>query len=66
SAGEDELWYVELDNTGTVVLEREIGGRMDDESGESLIFTSDGFRLATGRIDRFAPGAYSDYWIIKF
>jgi hypothetical protein len=66
AAGEDELWYVEMDGSGSVVLEREIGGRWDDERGEALITASNGNLVAVGNIDRFISGASPDFWTIQF
>lgn len=62
--GEDELLVVKLDQSGNVEWNGIFGG-WRDESGKSIIATSDGYCAVVGTTKSFGD-SYGDIWVIKF
>ena len=62
-AGDDDMWILKLDQSGTVSWQKTYGG-FNTEQALSIQETGDGGYILAGYTDSFGAGSY-DMWILK-
>src|SRR5690242_4399520 len=61
-AGNNDVYIIMLDSTGSLKWAKTVGGKMDDEA-TSIIQTNDGGYAITGFTNSFGAGSYDVYFI---
>ncbi|UUX91880.1 PKD domain-containing protein [Methanoplanus endosymbiosus] len=67
--GDQDMWVVKLDSSGTLIWQKCLGGSNDDK-GESIVQTSEGGYIVTGDTysddgDVSSNHGYEDMWVVK-
>ena len=61
--GQDDVWVLKLNNTGTIVWDKTFGGANQDNA-YSIVQTKDGKYVVAGRTNSKGNGRY-DVWVLK-
>ncbi len=73
SKGERDYWIIEIDTSGNLIWEKNIGGAADDlltsilvlPNGEYYLFGGSSSEISADKTERLVQSAYEDSWLVK-